>query len=277
MKSRKKIGIFGHRGNFYQNIENTIESINSAWKHVDGVELDVQLTKDDIPILFHDMRLGESGFSLPNKKNEFLDNVLFHELENCIFNKDQLEKKLSKKACKSINLEIGSIPQIHKLDDLNHIPTNKKILLELKCNDKKEPYKKTLSTLVLNWLEKNDFIDNVILISFDKEIIEQINSLNPKVRIGLNITQTPEKNIESEVLLESGSKVTFLLPPFSEVNEALLKKCNEENLEIIPWASGEALKEELEEIFRIVSLGITSFVTNQPNAASVFLKEKGLA
>jgi len=47
--------IIGHRGCASYAPENTVEAIHTAADMgVEWVELDVKLTKDDIPILFHD-------------------------------------------------------------------------------------------------------------------------------------------------------------------------------------------------------------------------------
>ena len=50
--------IIGHRGACGYAPENTLESISTAADMgIDWVELDVKLTSDDVPIIFHDDNL----------------------------------------------------------------------------------------------------------------------------------------------------------------------------------------------------------------------------
>jgi len=59
--------IFAHRGLSSDYPENTLLAFKMAFqKNIDGVEFDVQLTKDNIPVVFHDFKLnrifGKKGY-----------------------------------------------------------------------------------------------------------------------------------------------------------------------------------------------------------------------
>ena len=62
-----KILIFSHRGNNQGFNENTLESISSVMLlPIDGIEIDIRLTRDRIPVLAHDSNLKRiSGFNIP--------------------------------------------------------------------------------------------------------------------------------------------------------------------------------------------------------------------
>ena len=47
--------IYSHRG--YKKKENTIESFINSFSNFDGIEMDVRLTKDNIPVIIHDRNL----------------------------------------------------------------------------------------------------------------------------------------------------------------------------------------------------------------------------
>src|SRR5271165_2737923 len=48
----------GHRGAAGEAPENTMASFELAWRQgVDGIEFDVQLSSDDVPMVIHDARL----------------------------------------------------------------------------------------------------------------------------------------------------------------------------------------------------------------------------
>ncbi|RKY90200.1 MAG: glycerophosphodiester phosphodiesterase, partial [Ignavibacteriae bacterium] len=59
---KKKLLIIAHRGESYDAPENTLASINLAWKRdADAVEIDVQLTKDEKIVLTHDKTTLRTG------------------------------------------------------------------------------------------------------------------------------------------------------------------------------------------------------------------------
>ena len=55
----KRLLIGGHRGNQSEIRENTIANFEQVLGHVDYIEIDVQLTRDDQAVIYHDMRLEE--------------------------------------------------------------------------------------------------------------------------------------------------------------------------------------------------------------------------
>jgi glycerophosphoryl diester phosphodiesterase len=58
----KELLIIAHRGESYDAPENTLASINLAWKRdADAVEIDVQLTKDEKIVLIHDKTTLRTG------------------------------------------------------------------------------------------------------------------------------------------------------------------------------------------------------------------------
>ncbi len=68
--------IIGHRGCAGYAPENTLEAIHSAADMgVEWVELDVKLTKDDIPVLFHDETLGRTTNSSGNVADKTLSEL----------------------------------------------------------------------------------------------------------------------------------------------------------------------------------------------------------
>jgi glycerophosphoryl diester phosphodiesterase len=59
---KKEFLIIAHRGESYDAPENTLASINLAWKRdADAVEIDVQLTKDEKIVLIHDKTTLRTG------------------------------------------------------------------------------------------------------------------------------------------------------------------------------------------------------------------------
>ena len=82
--------ILGHRGSPHHARENTVESFLLALEEgADGVELDVQPTRDGIPVVFHDDELPSGEVLASLTLNDLKDaarrnNVHVHELEEVL-------------------------------------------------------------------------------------------------------------------------------------------------------------------------------------------------
>ncbi|MET7618747.1 glycerophosphodiester phosphodiesterase [Streptomyces sp. NPDC005408] len=66
----RRVSVVGHRGDPYRVRENTLPSLRSAVEQgADAVEIDVRLTRDDVPVLLHDDSLKRLwGHDLPLAK-----------------------------------------------------------------------------------------------------------------------------------------------------------------------------------------------------------------
>ncbi|MDB5169191.1 MAG: glycerophosphoryl diester phosphodiesterase [Candidatus Saccharibacteria bacterium] len=72
--------IIGHRGAKGLAPENTIASIRKALEHdVDGIEFDVRLTRDQVPILLHDDHLVDPAGNKLSVPNTDLDELKAHK------------------------------------------------------------------------------------------------------------------------------------------------------------------------------------------------------
>ncbi len=70
--SPMKTQIFAHRGANKEAAENTRSAFDKALAYaIDGIETDVQLSRDNVPVLWHDSNLGKLG--LPDKRVDDFD------------------------------------------------------------------------------------------------------------------------------------------------------------------------------------------------------------
>jgi Glycerophosphoryl diester phosphodiesterase len=80
-QSIKSCLIFAHRGANREAAENTRAAFNKALEYpIDGIETDVQLSLDEVPILWHDWHLDKLGH--PGK---YIDDFNFEQLEKMDF------------------------------------------------------------------------------------------------------------------------------------------------------------------------------------------------
>ncbi|MDD2435146.1 MAG: glycerophosphodiester phosphodiesterase [Bacilli bacterium] len=153
--------LISHRGNNnHHYLENTKDAIiNSLSKHyIDGVEIDVRITKDSEIVVFHDSFVD----LISDGMGEIKDLTLV-----------ELKK-----------LTLGKKERIATLDEiLGAIKTNKKIIIEIKEGTNK--YKKLVDEVYLI-IKKYPYL-NIEICSFNYKLVKYFKRKYKKVRVGLII------------------------------------------------------------------------------------------
>lgn len=152
--------LIAHRG-IHDNIkipENSMLSFKKALEQKIPIELDLQLTKDNKVIVFHDDNL----FRLTNI-NEKIENLTLEEINK-------------------LNL-LNTKEKIPTLKDVLKLVNGKTLMLiELK---KIKEYNK-LTDIVINELDEYD--GDFLIQSFDPRVIKKVKKINPSFECGLLIT-----------------------------------------------------------------------------------------
>lgn len=205
--------VIAHRGNTSSHMENTRPAIESAFMlGCDGVEFDVQMTKDKVPIIFHDNSLKRL----------------------CGINKQVSEVTLSE--LKTLKISSSHYTQSYDIPTLEEmlaiIPDNKLVNTEIKASSllrKKGNIIKVLS--LINLHRERLFI---VISSFDLEIIAMIARLKAPYALGILL----QKNLTGSELLKILPYARFLsylnphLSLLNQKNTLLLKK---QKIPIIAW------------------------------------------
>jgi len=116
---KKKLLIIAHRGESYDAPENTLASINLAWKKdADAVEIDVQLTKDEKIVVIHDKITLRTGGKYKRVESNNYDELL----------------KIDVGKFKDTKWENERIPLLEEVIDT--IPGNKILFIEIKSDER---------------------------------------------------------------------------------------------------------------------------------------------
>ena len=152
--------IIAHRGIFDNEkiIENTIESFEKAISLNYPIELDVQLTKDDKLVVFHDETLTRLG-----NHEGFVQMMTYEELQ-----------KIPLLNTKS------RIPLLKDVLKLNQ----DKVLIDIEVK-----YTNRIKETVACLLEELDGYHNFVVKSFDFRIIREVKKRNPNITTGLLINE----------------------------------------------------------------------------------------
>ncbi len=153
--------IASHRGDTSRAIENTIESLRFANElGADLVELDIQKTKDDVIVVFHDDNLSR----LSNTKSR-VDEMTWNEIQ---------KRTLSNGKFKSTIPDFDTYLKESKA-------LNQELLLELKAirGDVDAFVHDTMALI-----DKYEYREHIIIQSLDKKIVESMKKHYPEMKVG---------------------------------------------------------------------------------------------
>ncbi len=154
--------IYAHRGASKHAPENTMPAFELAFESgADGIETDVQLTKDHIPILMHDENVRRT-----TNGTGFVQDYTFQQLQQ---------------------LDAGSWFAPHyantsiiALEDLLQWTSDKRILLNLELKTNVIHYK-NIEQIVYDLLIQYDKLNQTVISSFNSNSIRNINKLDSSV------------------------------------------------------------------------------------------------
>lgn len=231
--------IWAHRGASGIMPENTLLSFQKAAElKADGVELDIQLTKDGQIVVMHDERLERTS----NGKGWVKDYTLA-ELRKLEFNKTHPETG---------HADIPTMKEVFELLK----PTKLTINIELKTGifDYEGIEKK-----IIDLTHEEGFENRVIYSSFNHYSIMKIQELDPQAKTAFlyadGTMDMPEYGAAHHVDALHPALYNLRYPEF-------LSKCREKNLELNVWTVNE------EEYVRIcLQAQVHGIITNYPDMA----------
>jgi glycerophosphoryl diester phosphodiesterase len=217
----------GHRGARAYEPENTLSSFRRAVElGVDAVELDVRKTKDNKIVVIHNSDV--------NKTTDGSGSVSSFTLE-------EIKKFVTEKG--------EHIPTLEEV--LDAVGKRVKILVELK-----EP---GLEENVLELIRRKRLIGNVIIISFDEDVLMKVRELDDEVTLGL-IYVRHKNPIQSALEL----KAEYLLPLYRFTHSANVKKAHEKGLKVIVWTINTK-----EEALEYKKKGVDGIATDRPDVLNI--------
>lgn len=228
MKTRPLI--IAHRGESYDAPENTLAAVNLAWhRNADAVEVDIHLTGDDNIVVIHDSNTKRTG----NISREIRKST-FDELKHV-----------------SVGIEKYPDEKIPSLSEvLDTVPSNKKILIELKSG------KEIIPRLCKDVGNANLKDDQIEFIGFD-------------FRTMINVKKAfPNHNTYWILELESFWRFKIFQPSVDRI----ISKVKENNLNGLNLHAGKIINSEL--IKKIKSAGLTVYLwtVNNPDKAKSYIE-----
>ncbi|MGM9985922.1 MAG: glycerophosphodiester phosphodiesterase [Bacillaceae bacterium] len=242
---KEKLSIFAHRGAKGTHPENTISAFKEAIRvGADGVEFDVQLTKDNQLVVIHDEKLNRTT----NGKGYVKDYTL----------KELKALDAGSKFNKAFKGE--RIPTLDEVLSLFQ-PTSLQINIELK-NDVfryEGMEEKTVAAI-----KKHNMEDKIILSSFNHESISLLQKMNTGIELGLlykKYTDSIITELDERRQKNFHSNVTIL-------NEDLVTKAKELDYTVRAYTVNEE-----EDILNMQRIGVDAIFTDFPEKAMELVKK----
>ncbi len=230
---------WAHRGASGYAPENTLPAFKmAADMKADGVELDVQLTKDDVIVVCHDERIDRTSNGAGRIADLTLDELRKFDFCN-----------------KNLAYEGTKIPTMEEVFDLLE-PTALTINIELKTG---EIFYPELEEKIVALTRKKGWQDRVIYSSFNHYSIMKIKEIDPDAKTGflyadgtLNMPGYAAEN-----------QVNALHPAFYNLQyENYMEDCAMYDIDVNVWTVNSK-----KDMFRCKELGVNAVITNYPDKA----------
>ncbi len=223
----------GHRGACGHAPENTIASISKAIElGCDGVEFDIQLSKDNIPVVIHDNTLERTT----NGKGLVSDYTL---------------EELQKFDAGNSDFRGEKIPSLS--DVINLVDGRTRLFIELKAEKSVKPVIEVISHAVekLGWN-----LDKFFILSFDHSQIIEAKKYLPILHTSALFVGIPITLAQIAVEAEAWS----INPCIHHLNKELVDDAHAKGLKVLVWTVDKPA-----EINRAKALGVDGMFSNFPD------------
>jgi len=117
---------------------------------------------------------------------------------------------------------------------------------------------------ILKIINREKIKDKVIIVSFWLETLKKIKEINPKIKTAALF----RKEVKNIIPLIKKIKADGLGLEYHSIDKEIVKDCHKENLEINAWTVNE-----IEDIERMIKLGVDIISSNYPNRVLEILKK----
>lgn len=245
--------IIGHRGASALAPENTLAAFARALDDgANGIELDVRLAKDGVPVVIHDATLRRTGLAW-GEVAKLTSDQLANENVGSWFNRAQ-------PALARAEFEKQRVPTL--LDVFQFLRNRPGVIyVELKTDSRDSS--SDLVQAVSDTIIASGFQDRVVAVSFDLPAVAEIKSWNSSIRTGALFTprNRPHVSWRADSILKAATDcgADELLPHHLLARRKLLEKAASRNLPVVVWTVDEHAW-----VARARTLGIHALITNNP-------------
>jgi glycerophosphoryl diester phosphodiesterase len=227
--------IIGHRGASAVAPENTMVAFREAIAAgSDGIEFDVRLTRDGVPVIIHDNTLRRTT-------------GLSHRVADLTW--PELER---------LDVGVPSLKELFTLFNANELL----LFLEMKVDSAAEHL--PLAEVCCKLIDQYSFKHRVFVECFDLKALEVIKNLDSEIKTAALFQPTLSRpSLANELIIDQAKAIgaSALALHYRLARESLVEKAGEAELRVAVWTVDDPTW-----IARARSLGIEALITNDPAA-----------
>jgi glycerophosphoryl diester phosphodiesterase len=242
--------IIGHRGASAVAPENTLAAFSRALEDsADGIEFDVRLSRDGVPVVIHDASLRRTG-----QTDRLVEELNAADLLECDvsswFRPVQSENKRY----------VGTVPTLAEVFELFR-QTNALLYLEMKS----EAVDATvLVETVVKEIHDAQMANRVVVSSFDLNAVELVKKIDPAISTAALFEPKLSRPLSTlrrfkMIDLATEHRANEIALHHSLVSPRVIRKAQQSGLAVVVWTVDEAAW-----IQRAHRLGVKALITNNP-------------
>lgn len=252
--------IIGHRGASGHAPENTIASFDMAFEDgADGIEFDVRLARDGVPVVFHDASLERIAY-LERRVEEFDSTVLVKLYVGEWFN-----TRRPTHARESFVFErMPTLAQVFERYGARNL------YVEMKCE---EPARRAeLASAVVGLVREHGLSERVVVKSFEHDSLIEVKRLAPEIHTAALFGRSwPRPLVSADRII---GEATACGADEISLHRSLLRRATVEaarsrGFAVVVWTVNSSIL-----LRRAVSLGVRAVITDYPRQLKATLTEK---
>lgn len=218
-----------HRGARGYEPENTLRGFQAALAlGADGIELDVHLTLDGIPVVIHDATVDRTTAGSGQVRD-----MTFEQISRLALSPDT------------------AVPRLQDVLDL--IPADRLMNIELKVAEAADP----VCTLIEEYVHKRGFTyKSFIVSSFEWPALQQIRNLNREIPVGV-LTAT---DLDLAIGFAGFIKAETIHPYFHLINKESVLAMQSSGLRVFTWTVNRE-----EDIDLVRAMAVDAIITDYPD------------
>jgi glycerophosphoryl diester phosphodiesterase len=265
MNRREKISdsrllIIGHRGASAYAPENTLAAFDLAfYEGADGIEFDVRLARDGVPIVIHDRTLLRT-VQIYGDVESYDSTLLSQFYAGAWFNEQNPELAIEDFAWE----RIPTLAQVFELYGAYHL------YVEMKCE---EPSRRAeLARAVVGLTREHGLAERVVIKSFEHDSLVEVKRLAPEIRTAALFGRSWPRPLvpAARIIAEAeGCGADEISLHRSLLRKATVEAAHRRGFRVVVWTVNSSVL-----LRRAVSLNLRAAITDRPRHLKTVLTQK---
>ena len=264
MQAAPGIVVHGHRGARAIKPENTIPAFEYAIGiGVDVLEMDVAVTKDNVPVISHDPHLNPKICQGP-VPNALIRDLTLAQLRR--YDCGALKNALFPKQSPVPGTRVPTLDEVLSLSSKNKVEFNIETKI-FRDHPEYAPSPEAFAQLILDLVRKHKLEARVILQSFDFRTLHAMKRLAPEIRRSALYEGPPKSFVE----IAREGDATIVSPLHTLVTPALVKEAHAAGIQVVPWTANKPADWD-----KLIDAQVDAIISDDPLALMQHLKSRGL-